>query len=147
MRQKKTKKREMFGTSSLETLRCRLSYPHKFAIIKCHDLPEQMWQMSDPLNGRYANCKTSRYLTTTSSTKRSDNVLLIPPESPGGARPDMNISEAQEGWGEAVSQHPLPGHILWCFRVLWAVCFIEYSYCWCSGWLAIIMPGGRVSWP
>lgn len=121
----------------------------QFAIIKCHDLLQQIWQVSDPLNGCYAICKTSLYRTTTSSTKVRVAVFSSFPQKTSRylTRGGDDFRGLREGWEEGVSQRLFLGHILWCFRVFWAVCFIEYSYCWCSGWVAIIMPEGQVAWP
>ncbi len=119
----------------------------QFAIIKCHDPTATDWTDVRSLKWllTYTICKTVLYLTTTSSTNvhQCCTFLFIPLERLGGAWPEMIILKK-----EGVSQHLFLGHILWCFRVFWAVCFIEYSYCWCScWWLAIIMPGGQVAWP
>lgn len=52
-----------------------------------------------------------------------------------------------EGWKKVVSRHLFPRLHPLVFQSLLALWFIEYSYCWRTRWLTVIMPGAPVAWP
>lgn len=119
MGQKQTKQ-QMVGTPSLETLKMQ-------TVTQSHD-PLWQIQMSDPLTGCWLTPSVKPLFTSQLQLQQNVHQCCTSLSSH-----QKNPETSEQRWS-GVSEHLLPGSVLCCVSVFWAVWLIEYSYCWCSGW-------------